>query len=223
VTPAELAHIAAANGLLLDDRQLTLLGRYAALLREQNQHVNLISRKDEENILEKHILHSLTIAMPTVSAFTIPDGARVFDVGSGGGLPGVPLSIVRPDLAVVVCDSIAKKISAVNEIIDGLRLPNINAISGRAEDVAKLPEHRQRYDVIVSRAVAPLYDLVAWTRGLMKAGGTLVSLKGGDLTVEIAHTQKKHEVAEVSERLLDLKEYHHFVSDEKKIVRVLLR
>ena len=223
MTIEELAQIAGANGLTLNDTQQVQLATYAELLREKNQLVNLISRKDEENILDKHILHSLTIAMPQVTGFALPPGATVFDIGTGGGLPGIPLSIARTDLSTVICDSIVKKITAANEFIIKLGLSNCKAVIGRTEELANKPEHRSHYDFIVSRAVAPLDELLTWSRRLMKNGATLLSLKGGDLGDEIARIKKMHGVKEVDERLLTLENYPGFAGDEKKVVRVLMQ
>ena len=153
----------------------------------------------------------------------MPVGAKVFDIGAGGGLPGIPLKIVRPDLKVVLCDSIAKKVSATNEFIAALGLRGIRGIVGRAEDLAKAPEHRRQYDVIVSRAVAPLDELLTWTNDLTKPAATMLALKGGDISAELDRARKMKTVQNVTESLLDLVEYPAFASDEKKIVRVLLR
>jgi len=223
MTLDELSAIARANGLDLSREQLDALWGYATLLKEKNQGVNLISRKDEENILDKHILHSLCIAMPQVAGFSFPLGARAFDIGAGGGLPGIPLKIVRPDLTVVLCDSIAKKMHATNVFIAALGLVNIRGVVGRAEDLAKGPEHRRQYDVIVSRAVAPLDELLMWTKDLTKPGATMLALKGGDIGAELEQARKMKNVQTVTESLLGLAEYPAFGSDEKKIVRVLLR
>lgn len=221
MTLQELSHATVANGLALTHEQASLLGAYASLLQKKNQVVNLISRKDEDHILDRHILHSLALAMPQVVGYEFPHDASVFDIGAGGGLPGIPLAIVRPDLRVVLCDSIAKKVAAISGFVEALELNNANAVIGRAEELAKFVGHRNRYDVIISRAVAPLDELVKWTRGLMKAGAVLLSLKGGDLAAEIARTRRMRYVREVSERVLDLTEYHEFASDEKKVVRVV--
>jgi 16S rRNA (guanine527-N7)-methyltransferase len=223
MTIEELASICAANGLQLDLEQRAKLERYGALLRQANAVVNLISRKDEDNILSKHILHSLTLAMPAVTGFTIPTNATVFDIGTGGGLPGTPLKIVRDDLHVVLCDSIAKKIAAVERMAGELGLSKLEAIADRSETLARQPEHAHTYDVVVSRAVASLDDLLKWTKDLLKPNGTLLSLKGGDLSEEIKRTQRLKVVASVEERPLALAGYDDFVTEEKKVVIVRLQ
>ena len=186
MTITELGNITAANGLILTDAQLERLSTYAELLCAKNHVVNLISRKDEENILSKHILHSLTLVLPNVTLAGIPTGANVFDLGTGGGLPGIPIKIARPDLSIILCDSIAKKIAAVTEMTNSMQLDSCQAITQRGETLAQQKQHRHRYDVVVTRAVAPLEELLRWSHGLLSKGGVLLSLKGGDLTEEIA-------------------------------------
>lgn len=222
MTIPELAAITAANGLSLSDRQCSQLEQYAVLLKEKNQVVNLISRKDEDNIVAKHILQSLTIALPEVTGFEFKQGIKVFDIGTGGGLPGIPLKIVRPDLNIVLCDSIGKKIVAVQSMLDALGFTDVRAISHRAEVLAKRDWHAKYYDVIISRAVAQLDDLVTWTKPIMKYGATLLSLKGGDLTEEIARTKKLKGVRTAEELPLALKNYDDFIKEEKKVIRVTM-
>ncbi len=222
MTIPELAAITSANGLALDEQQCAQLELYSNLLKKTNQVVNLISRKDEENIIGKHILHSLTVAMPDVTGFHFKQGSKVFDIGTGGGLPGIPLKIVRPDLNIVLCDSIAKKIVAVQSMLDVLGFTDVRAISHRAEVLAKRDWHAKYYDVIISRAVAQLDDLVTWTKPIMKYGATLLSLKGGDLTEEIGRTKKVKGVRTAEASPLALNNYDDFIKEEKKVVRVTM-
>ena len=215
-----LADITLQNGLALTSPQVAQLARYGQLLTEANAVVNLVSRKDEAHIATRHILHSLVLAMPGVSGFALSDGAAVLDLGCGGGLPGIPLGIVRPDLTLWLCDSIAKKIVAVQRFVSALQLGNVQAICARAESIENLPEHRHRYDVIVSRATAPLDDLVRWTRGLVKPGATLLALKGGDLSTELDRTRALDGVRAVTETSIRLAGWEQFALDDKKVVRV---
>jgi 16S rRNA (guanine527-N7)-methyltransferase len=220
MTIEALSELCRKNGLELSSSQCEQLVRYGQLLKEKNQVVNLISRKDEDNILEKHILHSLTLLMPNVSNFVIPHNATVFDIGTGGGLPGIPIKIFRPDVTIALVDSIGKKIAAVEEFITALGFENARAIAHRSEVLATKDGHKKLYDVIVSRAVAPLDELVGWTKDLIKPGATLLSLKGGDLTQEIKRTRNFRHIKDISESSLTLNSYDGFVRDEKKIVRV---
>jgi 16S rRNA (guanine527-N7)-methyltransferase len=139
-------------------RQLTALGD---LYREWNEKINVISRKDIGSLYEKHILHSLAIA----AAFTWPAGAEILDIGTGGGFPGIPLAIFFPDQHFHLVDSIGKKIKVVEAVRDAIGLQNVSTQHGRAEEIKN-----RKFDCVVSRAVAPLKDLWAWSRGLLLQG-----------------------------------------------------
>ncbi len=153
-----------------------------------NERVNLISRKDMENLYERHILHSLGIA----KVVSFKPGTRIVDVGTGGGFPLVPLAVLFPECTFHGIDGIGKKIAAVQGIIQGLGLTNCTAEQVRSED------HRQRYDVIVSRAVTTLPEFLRMTRHLVHKGrGKLYYLKGGDLADEILPVRNPARVHEL--------------------------
>jgi 16S rRNA (guanine527-N7)-methyltransferase len=164
-------------------QQLQQLQSLQALYTEWNEKINVVSRKDIDSLYLKHVLHSLAIA----AVFDFVPGTRIVDVGCGGGFPGVPLAIFFPEVEFVLCDSIAKKLKVVDGVAAGAGIKNISTHWGRAEDLkAKLS-----FDYAVSRAVAPLGDLLKWTTPLVKktsvneeANG-LICLKGGDLALEI--------------------------------------
>lgn len=142
--------------------------RFAALdslYREWNARINVISRKDIDALYEHHVLHSLGIA----KAYPLTVGMRVMDLGTGGGFPGIPLAILYPDVHFHLVDSIAKKIRVCNEIVRALGLTNVTTQWTRVEQI------HERFDCIVSRAVAPLDTLVRWSQPL---SGHLVCLKG---------------------------------------------
>ena len=146
------------NGMELTAEQVSQLSEYVRLLLEWNQKVNLISRKDEANIWERHILHCAALVL----LFDFPAGSKVIDIGTGGGLPGIPLKIFRPDLTVLLLDSTKKKIDAVSAMLSSLKLQNISAVWGRAEELATLPQYREQYHIAVARAVAQLPELIKW-------------------------------------------------------------
>jgi len=139
-----------------------------------NGRINVISRKDIDQIYLHHVLHSLAIAKYT----SFPDGARVLDVGTGGGFPGIPLSILFPHTQFCLCDSIAKKIRVIDEVITTLGITNVSAAHIRAEEI------KQSFDYVVCRAVAPLYELASWVWNKIDKG--MICLKGGDLDEELA-------------------------------------
>ncbi len=211
------------NGLELTEGQQQKLLQYASLLTEWNSKVNLISRKDEENVLSRHILHSLALAMPETMDVDLLENGNVLDIGTGGGLPGIPLAIVRPDIEMRMVDSTAKKISAVSDMIEKLGLTNAQAFVGRVEEMRKAKKLTPIFETVVSRAVAPLDELIGWAKHLVLPGAFLYSLKGGDLTDEMARTRKMSIVAGVTSWPIELKEYDGFIDEGKQIVKVTFR
>lgn len=164
--------------------QLDQLKALGALYPTWNEKINVISRKDIDQLYIRHILHSLSIA--TICNFE--DGAQIIDIGTGGGFPGIPLAIVFPNVQFLLVDSIGKKITVVQEIAQAIGLKNVTAIHSRAEQIKN-----RTFDFAVSRAVAPLLDLWTWAAPLLKKGHAsdtlangLICLKGGDLSEEIA-------------------------------------
>jgi 16S rRNA (guanine527-N7)-methyltransferase len=183
------------NGVPLTDAQLEKLSAFVAGLLEWNAKINLISRKDTEKIWFSHILHSLA----PLFYISIPEEWRVFDLGTGGGLPGIPLAIARPDLQLTLADSIRKKTTAVEELVTRLGLRNVRIRTGRAEEIGKEKGVSKCHDVVIARAVAPLADLIRWSKPLLsgrtppegKDVPVLIALKGGDLDAEIAAAQRE--------------------------------
>ena len=149
--------------------------------RYWNSQINVVSRKDIDQLYERHVLHSLGIAK--VLAFR--PGSEVLDVGTGGGFPGIPLAILFPETKFHLIDAIGKKIKVVEAVAEALGLDNVKATHGRAEKV------KERYDFVVSRAVTNMPDFVKWTRQKIKRNSIhklengILYLKGGDLTEEL--------------------------------------
>jgi 16S rRNA (guanine527-N7)-methyltransferase len=173
---ADLTNRLAEKGLLLNNQQQEQLWTYAELLLDWNKKVNLISRKDEDAVLTKHVLHALSLAL----FHSFKSKERVLDLGTGGGLPGIPLAIAFPDTYFLLIDSIGKKINACSDMIQKLELKNVLAQKSRSDELKNV-----KFDVIVSRQVAAMPELCAWCRPLLKKGGKLLCLKGGDLEEEI--------------------------------------
>ena len=157
------------------------------LYRYWNSQINVISRQDVDNLMERHVLHSLALAK--VQPFS--KGATVVDVGTGGGFPGIPLAIMHPEVEFHLVDSIGKKIKVVQEVAAAVGLTNVQAYHKRAEQLDVL------FDFAVSRAVAPLAELIVWTKNNVarnsfhNLSNGLLCLKGGDLTEEINLSKAK--------------------------------
>ncbi|MCE9613099.1 MAG: 16S rRNA (guanine(527)-N(7))-methyltransferase RsmG [Lentisphaerae bacterium] len=179
----------------LSEQQLGQFRALDAVYREWNARINVISRKDIDFLYEKHVLHSLAIA--AVAPFAA--GARVVDVGTGGGFPGIPLAIACPEVQFWLVESIAKKITVVKAVIEALGLKNVTPVHGRMEAL-----RGHVFDCAVARAVAPLGELWAWTRPVLRPGvqeedfaNGLICLKGGDLKAEIAESGLEPELVSV--------------------------
>ena len=161
------------------------------LYRDWNSKINVVSRKDIDELYRHHVLHSLGIAayikaeMPDIyehlrgeGPYSIAEPIKIMDLGTGGGFPGIPLAVIFPHAQFTLCDSIGKKIIVATEVAKGLGLENVKTVNARAES---LPE---TFDYIVSRAVTALENFMPWIKGKYKEG--ILYLKGGDLTEEIA-------------------------------------
>jgi 16S rRNA (guanine527-N7)-methyltransferase len=214
LTAADVRRICLENGLDISDSQWQLLEKWAGLLLEVNQNVNLISRKETEFLWEKQILPCLALLIFR----KFRPGADVCDFGTGGGLPGMLLAIVRPDLRLTLLDSRHKKIEVVQQMIDSLKLSNAQTVLGRGEELGKQRPWRQRFPLLTARAVAPLIDLVRWTADLRKVESVLHIYKGGEIKDEVFALSKKVSGVRVNKSLMVLKGYPKFAENQKYII-----
>jgi 16S rRNA (guanine527-N7)-methyltransferase len=160
-----------------------------ALYREWNAKINVISRKDIDNLYEHHVLHSLAIAryLQTVPGlYEEFSHSKILDLGTGGGFPGIPLAILFPEAQFTLCDSVGKKTIVAQAVASALKLPNVKVVNARAES---LPE---TFDFVVSRAVASLVDFYPWVKGKFNRG--ILYLKGGDVVEEISEVMSRHKL-----------------------------
>lgn len=178
----------------LSDHQEQQFAALDVLYRDWNSKINVISRKDIDNLYEHHVLHSLAIA----KVLPFQPHTEILDVGTGGGFPGIPLAILFPECRFTLIDSIGKKIKVAQEVAKALGLTNVECIQERAE------EEKRKFDFVVSRAVMPLPDLVRLvqknvsTKQRNAVPNGLVVLKGGDLREELRPFQKRAEITEIS-------------------------
>ena len=171
----------------LTQRQQEQMEVLMAGTRDWNEKINLISRKDIDNLEVRHVLHSLAISRYT----EFVAGTRVMDLGCGGGFPGLPLAILYPEVSFVLIDARAKKIMVVNDLIEQIGLTNVEAHHIRAED------YKGKFDFVISRAVAPMDQLYRWSRHLLakkeksKIPNGIIALKGGNIVQELKPLRKE--------------------------------
>lgn len=179
----------------LNQRQIDQFAMLGDLYRHWNAQINVVSRKDLENLYERHVLHSLAIA----KIFQFIPETQILDVGTGGGFPGIPLAIFFPEVRFTLIDSIGKKIKVVNEVSQALKLANVSALQTRVEEM------NEKFDFVVSRAVTTLPEFCVWTLPRLLINGKnekpngILYLKGGDIESEIRATSLKFKTYEISE------------------------
>lgn len=165
----------------LSQNQRAQIQELDILYRHWNAQINVISRKDIDNIMTHHVLHSMAIA----KVISFARGTQIMDIGSGGGFPGIPLAIMFPLCHFTLVDSIGKKTIVAQEVANSIGLTNVTVIKTRAEELT------QKFDFVVSRAVAPIPQLMGWSQKNVKLGGAnslpngMLFLKGGDITAEL--------------------------------------
>jgi 16S rRNA (guanine527-N7)-methyltransferase len=179
----------------LTEQQKVQFSKLYSLYKEWNDRINVISRKDVENLYVNHVLHSLGIA----KLISFKPGASVLDVGTGGGFPGIPLAILFPQTQFHLVDSIGKKITVVKNVAEALGLKNVKAEQIRAEQI------KGQYDFIVSRAVTRLKEFYGWIsqktkeKSIHEMDNGILYLKGGDLDEELAELKAIHQVFDLSQ------------------------
>ncbi len=184
----------------LTDIQVSQFGALEGLYREWNAKINVVSRKDIDSLYERHVLHSLAIA----KVVFFSRGQQILDLGTGGGFPGIPLAILYPEIQFTLVDSIAKKINVTEAVAQEIGLTNLHSLHSRVEDI-----HHQKFDYVVSRAVAPLKELMKWSKPLIRVEKPkihvgkdsvtpgqhfppgLICLKGGNLDQEILESNTR--------------------------------
>lgn len=156
---------------------------YMIQLLEWNKKINLTAIEDQDEIILKHFIDSLTIER------YIKNAKSIIDIGTGAGFPGIPIAIINNNINITLLDSLNKRIKFLNNIIQKLELNNVIAIHGRAEDIAKLEEYREKFDIVTSRAVAPFNILLEYMLPFNKVNGKSISMKGSNIE-EIENSSK---------------------------------
>ncbi len=166
--------------------RLELCARFLDLLLDENTRQNLTGITEPDEMWRRHVIDAFTL-LPHLK--DVAAGKRVVDVGSGGGVPGIPLAIARPDLRVTLVEATLKKARFLESALVALALDNVVVRAERAETVGREREHRQAYDVAICRALGPMRELLEYTLPLVKAGGFLLAMKGRDVAGELAESK----------------------------------
>jgi len=174
------------------------------IYNEKNKKVNLISRKDFENFYLHHIIHSLSITKFAL----VKKENKIVDLGTGGGLPGIPLAIYYNNKKFILVDSIRKKISAVDEIIKELNVKNISTINNRVENL------NINADIIICRSVSSIENIIKWTKGILNKEGKLILLKGGNVNKELKNISSSFTIYNLD----DIYSEDYF--NDKKIIEI---
>jgi len=175
------------NGSNPEATKVERLAFFASLVAEKNDSLNLISRRDVDSIIENHIFISSLITK------YIPEKCNYFlDIGTGGGFPGIPLAIMRPEMRGVLVDSTKKKIEAVREFVHKLKLGNVRVENDRVESPEFIAKHSQSFDLVISRATVPLIILLRYSLPLVKEKAFVAAMKGGDLEEEYQKAELKY-------------------------------
>lgn len=197
----------------LSDLQLNQFYKYMNILIEWNKVMNLTGITDPKEIIVKHFIDSLTVLDK------IDENDSVIDVGTGAGFPGIPIKIALPKTKVVLLDSLNKRIKFLNEVIEKLQLNNIETIHGRAEDYGKDKKHREKYDVSIARAVAPLNILLEYLMPFTKVKGKVLCMKASNSEEEIRNSQNA--IKTLSGELVDTEEFYIPTTDiKRKIIQI---
>jgi 16S rRNA (guanine527-N7)-methyltransferase len=220
------------NDLIITDIEIRQLSFFRDLLEEWNKKINLVSRKNTDQIWKSHIALSLTLLFK----IELSPGSKILDLGTGGGFPGIPLSIILQNCHFSLLDSTQKKITAVQSIIDELHLPNVSAVWGRAEDIGKKHGFHNVFDAVVARSVSGLANLAEWAFPFLKQHNdgqvhsipasskelisvpSLITFKGGEIEDEEKEARKRFPQMKLHTIPLIFNGSEEFENQDKKLV-----
>ena len=186
----KLVNICNKINIEISDDQINCFEKYYELLIEKNKVMNLTAITDKEDVIVKHFIDSIALIPYLLDiGINTNNELKIIDIGTGAGFPGLPLKIMMPDVKFTLLDSLNKRVSFLNEVIDELKLKDIEALHGRAEDYASDNKYREKYDICVSRAVANLSTLSEYCIPFVKEDGFFISYKAGESEEEINNSK----------------------------------
>lgn len=203
-------HVLKNWNITLTDLQLNRFAQYYEMLMEKNKVMNLTAITEFDEVIEKHFLDSISLG----AVIDLTQPLKVLDLGTGAGFPGIPLKIVYPDLQITLADSLNKRILFLQEVIEALGLEGIEAVHGRAEEMARNVTFREQYDLCVSRAVANLSTLSEYCLPFVVTGGKFIPYKSGEITEEVENA--KNAVSRLGGSISDI---HKFSFGENDLHR----
>ncbi len=168
----------------ISEEKANLFNEYKEILLDWNEKINLTAITNEKEIILKHFIDSCTILK------YIQGKEKVIDIGSGAGFPGIPIKIMNQELNITLVDSLNKRVNFLNEVINKLKLTNIEAIHARAEELGRIDKYREKYDIATSRAVANLSTLLEYLMPFVKVGGKCICMKGPNIEEELKSAEK---------------------------------
>lgn len=186
---------------------------YMKLLLEWNKKINLTAITNEDDIILKHFVDSLTIKK------YISENEKIIDIGTGAGFPGIPLAIMNKNNEITLMDSLNKRIVFLNDVIDKLKLTNVKAIHSRAEELARNKTYREKYDVAVSRAVANLSTLVEYMLPFVSVGGKCICMKGPNIEEELKNA--KNAIKELGGEIIKIENFKLPESDNERNIVII--
>ena len=197
----------------LNDEQIKKYFEYMTLLLDWNEKINLTAITEMDDVILKHFIDSMTIFK------YIENEESIIDVGTGAGFPGIPIAIMKKDVKITLLDSLNKRINFLNEVCSELKINNVETIHGRAEEIGKNKEHREKYDIAVSRAVANMSTLSEYLIPLVKIGGKCICMKGSEIEQELE--QAKFAIKELGGKIEKVEKFTLPDSDMERNIIII--